>query len=78
MSRQRVIFREMGKQKNRVNLYSIQKFEGEQGRRPIHWKGKEIGEGKYLILKCIEIKEGRTIRSIGAENWFSPYREIEA
>ena len=41
-------------EKNGVNLYAIKKLEGIQG-RPIHWKGKEVGGRKYLILKCIEI-----------------------
>ena len=31
-------------EKNGVNLYSIKKLKGKQGRRPIHWKGKEVGE----------------------------------
>ena len=53
----------MGKQKKGVNLHSIKKLKGEQGRRPIHWKGKEDGERKYLILKCIEINLKREEQS---------------
>ena len=55
MSRYRVILRKMGKQKkNGIKLYSIKKLRGEQGRRPIHWKGKEEGVRKYFF-KCIEM-----------------------
>ena len=53
----------MGKQKYGVNLYSIKKLEGEQGRRPTHWKGKEVGERKYFILKCFEINLKREEQS---------------
>ena len=33
------------------------------GRRPINWKDKEVGERKYLNLKCIEMNLKREEQS---------------